>query len=85
MPTLTPLQRKALFKAAVVLHQITVAEAAAQFGVSYNHLTLVLAGERRASLRLQDAIAAFVDRPREKLFADSLSKRQRPIKGSANE
>lgn len=65
---LTPLQRKALFKAAVTLHEITAAQAARQFGVSYNHLTLVLNGERVGSLRLQDHIAAFINRPRELLF-----------------
>jgi hypothetical protein len=67
--TLTPLERRALFKAAVTLHQITMAQAAQRLGVSYNHLMLVLAGERVGSRRLQERIAAFVDRPRDQLFA----------------
>ena len=39
---LTPLQRQAAFKAAITLHEITMAQAATRLGVSYNHLTLVL-------------------------------------------
>lgn len=65
---LNPLARKALFKAAVALHQTTGAQAAKDFGVSYNHLMLVLEGERVASLRLQQRIADFVEYPREVLF-----------------
>jgi hypothetical protein len=41
---MTPLERKAAFRAAVTLRQITMAEAAAEMGVSYNHLTLVING-----------------------------------------
>ncbi len=67
--TLTPLERRALFKAAVTLHQVTMAQAAKQLGVSYNHLTLVLAGERVGSRRLQERIAAFVGQSREQFFA----------------
>lgn len=69
MPTvLSPLQRKALFKAAVTLHEVTTMQAAEQMGVSYNHLMLVLAGERVGSRHLQERIAAFVEHPREELF-----------------
>jgi len=65
---MTPLERKAAFKAAVTLRQVTMAEAAAALGVSYNHLMLVLAGERVGSARLEDGIAEFVGRRRGEMF-----------------
>jgi len=65
---MSPLERKAAFKAAVTLHEMTMAEASAQFGISYNHLTLVLAGKRKGSLRLEEAIAAFLKRKRTDVF-----------------
>lgn len=65
---MTPLERKAAFKAAVTLRQVTMAEAAAALGVSYNHLMLVLAGERVGSARLEDGIAEFVGRTRSQMF-----------------
>jgi lambda repressor-like predicted transcriptional regulator len=68
---LTPLQRQAAFKAAVTLHEVTMAQAAARLGVSYNHLTLVLKGERRGSDRLERAIAVFVGQPRKEVFPDN--------------
>lgn len=57
---MTALERRAAFKAAVTLREITMAEAATTVGVSYNHLMLVLAGVRKGSVRLESAIAAFV-------------------------
>ena len=65
---MTPLERKAAFKAAVTLRQVTMAEAAAALGVSYNHLMLVLAGERVGSTRLEDGIADFVGRTAGEMF-----------------
>lgn len=65
---MTPLQRKAAFKAAVTLRQVTMAEAAATLGVSYNHLSLVLGGERIGSARLEEGIASFVGRERGEMF-----------------
>jgi len=65
---MTPLQRKAAFKAAVTLRQVTMAEAAAALGVSYNHLSLVLRGERLGSARLEAGIASFVGRERDEMF-----------------
>jgi transcriptional regulator with XRE-family HTH domain len=59
---MTPLQRKAAFRAAVTLRQVTMAEAATELGVSYNHLTLVINGERVGSARLEEAIAAVLGR-----------------------
>jgi len=64
----TALERKALFKAAVTLRELTMAEAAAMLGVSYNHLTLVLRGERTGSARLVREIAEFVGRDARSLF-----------------
>ena len=64
----TALERKALFKAAVTLQELTMAEAAERLGVSYNHLMLVLRGDRVGSARLERAIAAFIGRPVGELF-----------------
>jgi transcriptional regulator with XRE-family HTH domain len=66
---LTPLERRALFRAAVTLHEITMAKAAEKLGVSYNHLMLVLHGDRVGSRELERKIAAFVNRPHETVFA----------------
>lgn len=65
---MTPLERKAAFRAAVTLREITMADAAAELGVSYNHLTLVLRGERVGSERLETGIAAFIGRRRGDVF-----------------
>jgi hypothetical protein len=55
-----PIERLAAFKAAVTLHELTMGEAAQDLGVSYNHLILVLRGERIGSRRLEQAISMFV-------------------------
>ena len=60
---MTPLERKAAFRASVTLRQVTMAEAAAQLGVSYNHLTLVINGDRLGSARLEEGISAMIGRP----------------------
>jgi hypothetical protein len=73
---MTPLERKAAFKSAVTLRQVTMAQAAASMGVSYNHLLLVLGGERVGSERLERAIADFVGRSVGEMF-----ERRRPAKG----
>jgi transcriptional regulator with XRE-family HTH domain len=65
---MTALERKAVFKAAVTLRELTMAQAAASMGVSYNHLMLVLRGDRLGSSRLEGEIAAFVNRPVRELF-----------------
>jgi len=65
---MTPLERKAAFKAAVTLREMTMAEAAALLRVSYNHMMLVLAGHRVGSLRLENDIALFVRCDVEELF-----------------
>ena len=65
---MTALERKALFRAAVTLDRLTMAEAAAKFGVSYNHLTLVIRGDRIGSERLEQAIAEFVGKPVREVF-----------------
>lgn len=65
---MTPLERKAAFRAAVTLRQITMAEAAAQLGVSYNHLTLVINGGRVGSERLETGIARVLGRPVTEVF-----------------
>lgn len=74
---MTPLERKAAFKAAVTLRQVTMAQAAASMGVSYNHLLLVLGGERVGSERLERAIADFVGRAPADMF-----ERRRPVSGA---
>jgi transcriptional regulator with XRE-family HTH domain len=65
---MTPLERKAAFRAAVTLRQITMAEAAAQLGVSYNHLTLVIKGERVGSARLEEGISCVLGRAPAEVF-----------------
>jgi transcriptional regulator with XRE-family HTH domain len=65
---MTPLERKAAFRAAVTLRQITMAEAAAELGISYNHLTLVINGERVASARVEEGIAGMIARPVTEVF-----------------
>ena len=65
---MTPLERKAAFRAAVTLRQVTMAEAAAQLGISYNHLTLVIKGERVGSAGLEEGIAAIIGRPVPEVF-----------------
>jgi transcriptional regulator with XRE-family HTH domain len=65
---MTGLERKALFKAAITLRQLTMAKAAAQLGISYNHLILVLRGDRIGSGRLEGEIAQFVRKPVRELF-----------------
>ena len=65
---MTPLERKAAFRSAVTLRQITMAEAAAELGISYNHLTLVIKGERVGSARLEEGIATVVGRSVREVF-----------------
>lgn len=60
---MTPLERKAAFRAAVTLRQVTMAEAAAELGISYNHLTLVIGGDRVGSERVEEGIARMIGRP----------------------
>lgn len=79
--SMTALERKALFRAAVTLHELTMAEAASHLGVSYNHLSLVLRGERVASVRLQNAIATFVGTSTMELFGTRKGSRQTSRKG----
>jgi transcriptional regulator with XRE-family HTH domain len=57
---MSPLERKAAFRAAATLHEVTMANAARRLGVSYNHLTLVLNGERKGSDALKSRIAYFL-------------------------
>ncbi len=73
-----PLERKAAFRAAVTLRQITMAEAAAELGVSYNHLTLVINGERVGSERLEEGIARLIGRAVPEVFGRT--PRRAPLK-----
>jgi hypothetical protein len=65
---MTYLERKAALKATVTLKNITSATAAQRLGVSYNHLMLVLKGDRHGSDRLRTAFANMVGRPEEEIF-----------------
>jgi transcriptional regulator with XRE-family HTH domain len=65
---MTPLQRKAAFRSAATLAQVSMATAARRLGVSYNHLMLVLAGTREGSLELKHRIATFIGRPPADVF-----------------
>lgn len=68
----TPLKRRAAFNAAVVLHETTVRKTARSFGVSHQHLGLVLDGVRPGSPELRKAIARFVGLPRGEIFPSTL-------------
>jgi hypothetical protein len=63
---MTPLERKAAFRAAATMHETTMNNAARKLGVSYNHLMLVLAGPeghpdgRAGSAALKTRIARFL-------------------------
>ena len=77
LPPLTPLQRRAAFKAAVTLNETSAAKVARAIGVSYNHLMLVLNDQRHGSDRLRRALAAFLERPEEEVFGRSSTPRPR--------
>jgi hypothetical protein len=72
---MTPLQRKAAFRAAATLQEISMNDAARKLRVSYNHLMLVLYGPeghaegRRGSAVLQKRIAQFIGRPVHEVFS----------------
>ncbi len=68
---MTPLERKAAFKATVTMLETTGAKAVKQLGVSYNHLSLVLQGKRVGSKRLRMAFAKFIDRPERDVFGST--------------
>lgn len=74
---MTPLERKAAFKAAVTLAQVTMAQAAHQLGVSYNHLALVLNGERVGSARVEQGVADFLGRAVSDVFGRTASAPER--------
>jgi hypothetical protein len=57
---MTPLQRKAAFRSAATLNEVSMAVASRRLGVSYNHLMLVLAGTREGSIELKHRIATFI-------------------------
>lgn len=65
---MTPLERKAALKAAVTLRELTMVEAADELGISYNHLTLVVRGDRVGSARVEEAIARMIGRPVSEVF-----------------
>jgi hypothetical protein len=65
---MAPLERKAAFKAAVTMNLVTAAQAARNLNVSYNHLMLVLNGDRVGSERLCHAVAAFLGRTDVEVF-----------------
>lgn len=65
---MTPLERLAAIKAAVVLQQTTMGAVAQECGVSYNHFYLVIRGQRVGSQVLEAQIAAVVGRPVREVF-----------------
>lgn len=67
---MTPLERRAAFRYAAALQNITMATAARRLGVSYNHLMLVLTNQRDGSNRLKKGVAAFVGRRVEDVFGE---------------
>jgi transcriptional regulator with XRE-family HTH domain len=65
---MTPLQRKAAFRSAATLNALSMSGAARRLGVSYNHLMLVLAGNREGSIELKTRLAKFLGYPVTDLF-----------------
>ena len=71
---MTPNQRKAAFKYAATVRELTMCNAARKLGVSYNHLMLVLAGPeghpegRKGSADLNARIAEFLGCSVEEIF-----------------
>lgn len=65
---MSPLERKAALKAAVTLQEITSSVAARRLGISYNHLMLVLSGDRNGSDRLRNGIANLFGKSEEEVF-----------------
>jgi hypothetical protein len=65
---MTALELKAALEAAVTMNQGTAADAARSLHVSYNHLILVLSGDRSGSERLCRDIAAFLARTDVEVF-----------------
>jgi hypothetical protein len=88
---MTPLQRKAAFRAAATLHDVTMNNAARRLRVSYNHLILVLAGPeghangRQASAALQERIAQFIGRPVHEVFPARGTTRDRESTGTTEQ
>jgi hypothetical protein len=78
------LERKAAFKAAVTLSEVTAAQAARNLKISYNHLMLVLNGDRTGSERLCRDIAAFLGRTDVEVFG-SRAQRVAPERQSNTE
>jgi transcriptional regulator with XRE-family HTH domain len=65
---MSPKERKAAFRAAATMHEVTMANAARRLGVSYNHLMLVLNGDRKGSSALKSRIADFLGCPALEVF-----------------
>lgn len=72
---MTPNERKAAFRYAATVRELTMCNAARKIGVSYNHLMLVLAGPeghrngRTGSADLMARIAEFLGCSVEEIFA----------------
>jgi transcriptional regulator with XRE-family HTH domain len=67
---MSPLKRRAAFKHSVALARITACDAARKLRVSYNHLMLVLNGDRFGSARVRAAIAEFLGAPESQVFGN---------------
>ncbi len=80
LPPLSPLQLGVLLKAAAALDQKTVTDVARQFGVSSNHLTLVMSGARRTSPGLAAAIADYIGIPVEAFRSWAIPRPLRPAR-----
>jgi transcriptional regulator with XRE-family HTH domain len=65
---MTPLERKAALRSVATLKQMTLGQTARHLAVSYNHLMLVIAGERVPGAALKQRIAAFLEMPIGRLF-----------------
>lgn len=64
-----PSERHIIFRAAAAILGMSMAEAAARVGCTYNHLVLVLDGTRKPSARLDTQITGLVHEARPRLVA----------------
>jgi hypothetical protein len=80
---MSPVERRAAFKHSVTLMQITACNAARKLRVSYNHLMLVLNGDRFGSTRLRAAIAEFLGMPESQVFGHKPTELLARVKANA--
>lgn len=81
---LKPLERKASFAGAVVLHETTQQAACKELGVSWTHLHFCFLGNRQPSEELMERVAEYVGVPVGQFWGALWTHRsQSPVKATA--